>query len=723
MRHALMATALAATGILAAGAAAPAAMAADDCPNAAVRAQQHAQHLPNCMAYEKITPAEKGGAVPKVVAADPVRWDGNGVIISSPALSIGNPLNGLVMHYRAVRGPDGWQSAAMLPALSNRIPIGSDMFKGPFAQTSDLGRTIYGTEYPLHQNDQATYVRGANPARGMSDLYRLEPDGTSTWIVPDPSTPDLTVATADRPVNFAGADPDLERVVVRTARRFDDRVATTNTAQRVYVWTPAGMRMVSVLPDGRLPSGAATLPVADGVDYNVTAMRAVSEDARRVAFLATDGSSTKPYVRLDADDADRARTVELTLPSGAECFATAEDTPIISRDGSRVLYRCASGADQNLYIQRLDGGSSAVQELGAYTNLARAGAIRASDDLALVYARNPEAAGGLKVWRDAAPVIINAGWYGPANFPKLSRDGEYLVFESEGGDHPAIPGFDPGATQTQVYRLNARSGEMLCVSCRQDGTRTAGDGGFSGQDLTNAIRRPVVSDSGSVIFNSTDALVPGDSNGSLDAYAWVSGGQALLSGGRSSLPSAGAVVSQDGSTFFLSSPDALVPEDRDGGAYDVYAVRVNGGWISPDVSVPCESECRGATPKHHESPLIGSGELFAFGLNDSAKTGPATVDVRAARSVRTASATVRVRVSRPGRVRVSGVGIRAVTRAVRAPGTVRIAARLSAYGARQRRERGRMATRITVRFAPADGTAVSARRAMTFIRASKKGGR
>src|ERR1700754_3544415 len=48
--------------LLALGCAAPATAAAGDaCPNAAVRAQQGSGFLPDCRAYERVSPAEKAG--------------------------------------------------------------------------------------------------------------------------------------------------------------------------------------------------------------------------------------------------------------------------------------------------------------------------------------------------------------------------------------------------------------------------------------------------------------------------------------------------------------------------------------------------------------------------------------------------------------------------------------------------------------------------------------
>jgi hypothetical protein len=66
------------------------------------------------------------------------------------------------------------------------------------------------------------------------------------------------------------------------------------------------------------------------------------------------------------------------------------------------------------------------------------------------------------------------------------------------------------------------------------------------------------------------------------------------------------------------------------------------------------------------------------------------------RSLAGATLVLEVAVSGPGKVRVSGAGLRTTTRTVRAAGTARIRVPLSAHGARRLRATGSFASRVRV---------------------------
>ena len=79
------------------------------CPNAAVRTQQHADRLPECRAYEQVTPVKKGAGEVLVENGDfPVLYnvsaapDGNAVSYVTQAAAIGQP-SGLVSKSNAGR--------------------------------------------------------------------------------------------------------------------------------------------------------------------------------------------------------------------------------------------------------------------------------------------------------------------------------------------------------------------------------------------------------------------------------------------------------------------------------------------------------------------------------------------------------------------------------------------------------------------------------------------
>lgn len=116
-------------------------------------------------------------------------------------------------------------------------------------------------------------------------------------------------------------------------------------------------------------------------------------------------------------------------------------------------------------------------------------------------------------------------------------------------------------------------------------------------------------------FNSTAALVPADRNGKADAYMWKDGELSLLGSGTDSAGSGFAYASADGSTAFIYSAENLAPQDVDNGVVDVYAVRIDGGFLAPREPEPCTTGCQG--PPRTLEPLQTPGTVTFTGPADA----------------------------------------------------------------------------------------------------------
>ncbi|MFA4928969.1 MAG: hypothetical protein WC558_10655 [Patulibacter sp.] len=724
MRRIATLTALAVPTLLAAGIGAPAALAADACPNEAVRIQQGSTHLPNCMAYEKITPDNKGGETPGIVQ---ITEGGDGLTFMLNA-GIEDAQSFVAARYRSMRSADGrWTTNALMPAFDGpRLPSIGDSAGDPQAVTSDLSRMVFSVAYPVNPNDQGmANVAGNVPTK---DVYLREADGSFRWLVPDPSVPDTTSSN----VFFGAASPDLDRVVLATTRQWDPRV-TDSSVNHLYVWTPSGTQLVTVLPNGDLATG---LPSGSTNDGTVMGGTQASADAHRVAFVDTGSGAPRVYVRFNADDPATAVTREVAVgPDGQPCGSAALRD--LSADGRYVIFNCGTailpgGPESATYIRDLDGGPGAVRLLGRIADVTGATA-----DYSRIYGLDFD--GGLVVSRDrgeAEPVV--AGVQTPSQGRpevQMSADGEYLAFTTE--NDLGLPGVDHSTLNgQQVYRYAAATDELVCVSCRQDGNDTEGlgaleagpvGGGTGGGGAAKSGVGPV-STSGTVAFSSLTALVPQDTNGQADAYAWVDGRAVLLSGGQSPRASVAQGSSHDGSSIFFRTTDAMVPEDVDGGTYDLYVARANGGTLLPEPpTAPCTANCQAPAPGVPGLPnlstptFLGRGNLVEKTTEPEAAPARAKATLTVSSSIRGTRTSVRVKVSRAGSIRVSGVGLRQTTVQAKKAGTYRVTVRLSANGVKQQKQRGRVATRITARFTPKSGASVSARKSVTFT--AKRGGR
>jgi len=148
------------------------------------------------------------------------------------------------------------------------------------------------------------------------------------------------------------------------------------------------------------------------------------------------------------------------------------------------------------------------------------------------------------------------------------------------------------AGHMEVYRYDANTGALVCVSCRADGLPPTSDSGLGGMNV----------DGSRVFFQTSEKLVPGDVNGTNDVYEYEGGRQYLISSGTGSDGSVFAGMGSDPSVtdvLFVTS-DSLVPQDGNGPVFDglygsgkVYDARVGGGFPPPPAGGCGGVECRG----------------------------------------------------------------------------------------------------------------------------------
>jgi hypothetical protein len=226
---------------------------------------------------------------------------------------------------------------------------------------------------------------------------------------------------------------------------------------------------------------------------------------------------------------------------------------------------------------------------------------------------------------------------------RSSPDGEYLAFMS----NRSLTGYDnrdavSGEPDEEVFLYSAQDGGLVCASCNPTGARPNGEqdtGEYPGlpmdptrtwaitqaapsghwlaaaipgwnEALTDENRgvpiyaSRVVSDSGRLFFDSSDGLVPGDTNGTEDVYEYEPGGigscasalpgcVALISSGKSGNDSDFVDASLDGNDVFFTTTDRLTAADVDN-ATDMYDAHVCTAMepcypASSVASPPCDS--------------------------------------------------------------------------------------------------------------------------------------
>jgi hypothetical protein len=222
---------------------------------------------------------------------------------------------------------------------------------------------------------------------------------------------------------------------------------------------------------------------------------------------------------------------------------------------------------------------------------------------------------------------------------RVSANGRFLAFTSV----RSLTGYDnrdavSGQPDQEVFLYDAEApgggGRLVCASCNPTGARPLGtvnenqdeNERFTSKLVSPSVEPPVgvwfaagilngnsrnLSDSGRLFFNSSDALVPQDTNGTQDVYEYepegagsctasdqdfhvvLAGCVSLISSGTSGEESAFLEASENGNDVFFLTASQLVPGDIDT-AYDIYDAHVcSMESPCPPVAPPGPPECAG----------------------------------------------------------------------------------------------------------------------------------
>jgi hypothetical protein len=778
-----------AIGVLALGAAAAA---ADTCPNAQFRTGLGA-HLPDCRAFEQVSPVNKNGAVVKsVFATRPAPgWssaDGSTIMYNADAAILPNQVRGFPIPTVARRTPNGWDGVPVVDGPRGVIN------PGPSAMTFqipsvDRTRLLFVSGSPFTSDNPESpepMSGGVNLTRGTAADWISKP----TWpgASPEPGHIGQTSLAA------VGASDDLSSTFFTSQGTLtpEDGLSGRGTGDRtaaLYRFTDGRLWPAAVLPDGTTdPDGSDLAGLALGSGETNSAINQEYGDLYGISHpVARDGSSwlfVSPRPDADSVRAPQlylgrpdAPSILLSQPSGSTTGPVAGSTGVLrvsergasspgpntrgayavrSRDGRFVLFSTndqltgdapAGATTRKTY--RYDLSTRSLTYLPALTiaNLQdpshERGVVRnISDDgsRVLYYDRDTNA---LMIWRDNGPAITLGT---PADFgtttnevplgsSRFSTDGRTLTFMSKTAigstaNHPF--------GTTQIYRYTESDGQLVCISCTPADADPAGDSSFSlrgssynypGADTLSVVpvedNRGVSDDGRRVVFTTTTTFSPEDHNTVADVYEWsVDQPQPRLlsSGAPSSLGDVLVDTSASGDDVFFVSVVGLSAGDRDG-VSDLYDARVGGGFAPAVVDPGCVGDaCQ--PPLSAPPSLLGAASagiapeaVAPEPLPDAKAPKAASLSVRRTGSS-AAQVTLAVRTSGAGAVRASGPGLKRVSVTAERAGTSTVKVRLSAAARHALKEKGRLTVRVTVRFTPKQGKAVSKTVSLTIKRAS-----
>lgn len=621
-----------------------------DCPNASLRSQQESSFLPDCRAWEQVSPVNKGGA-DIMVDATRTRAAADGSAAQFSSLTNFGDIegSGIGSDYVATRGSEGWSTYGITPPQESLIlndVFGNALdprYVGDFS--TDLTKGVFFAKSPL--NSEGPNVAGQVNLYLRTDL-RSGPPGTYTLLTDcsgcaKPLPPENS--TAAEP-HLAGASADFgavlfESVLKLTADAPGNCVNPTDSSKcppKLYEWDHGTVRLEGILPNGApAPSSMPGRGIALSGSGAAYTPNVISDDGSRAIFTSPASASGegKLYLREDNATTVQVNASEKATPSSSQPAKYQMATP----DGSKIfftsseqltntpgagLYRYDVSASPGHHLTLLAPGTSDV--------------IGVSDDGSYVYF------GGISVWHKGTVHVVAsnpgvedsnivpganlAGW-----LARVSPNGK-LVFAVK--DH-GLTGYDntdptgghncadlAGSRCVEVYYYdgiaNGGAGRLTCLSCHF-GSPAASDAGFNaavafgGSRRTSYVNHPLSADGSNVFFDTAEALVSRDTNGQRDVYEYDTqrGQLYLLTSGESNSDSYFMDAAADGSNAFILTRERLVGWDVDN-AYDLYDARVNGGFSEPPPPPPsCQGDACQPPPLALNDPTPVSSTFFGAG--------------------------------------------------------------------------------------------------------------
>jgi hypothetical protein len=610
--------------------------------------------LPDERVFERVTPAENENAdvyIPHtygyllpdsegVFTTRPFRAaaDGDAVAYVADPTSGGNGLGGpgVGNDYMAQRLPGGgWTQVNVQPsgyyqafyqAFSSDLSAG---FVG--AQSGAPGESGYEEGLPALSPEA--------PGEGYKVLYaRDSSDGsyqplfTKTASLKRPATESGYWEAGD-PQPFvplyAGSSADLSESLFESNDALTpNAVLGSKEEDNLYVSMGGQLTLVNVLPDG-VPAPNATFG-AEQFYMQREFSNVISADGSRVFW--TDLSTRDLYVRENATQPQSPIEGERCVVASDACSVLIAEGGVFwtaSTDGSKVFF-----TKGELYEYDLESGQTVDLTPGVNVK----GVIGASENGEYVYYVSNRHE--LELWHDgvstriaqlsvqdglsAGPFEAPADTYSPGDSragvghrtAEVTPDGQSLVFVSNEESLPAV-GYPQGYQNNgyfEVYTYDAQSGKLFCVSCNPSGeppqataqaTRVELTAAYLPTSWSNTYQYRWISEDGSrVFFDSTQSLVPQDTNGKQDVYEWERDGSGscreadgciyLLSGGTGGSASWLIDASSNGDDVFIVSRTELVSGDPYD-SFDVYDARVHG--VPAPVLPACSGTgCQGVPP-------------------------------------------------------------------------------------------------------------------------------
>jgi hypothetical protein len=627
-------------------------VAAESCPNEAFRTGASAS-LPDCRAYELVTPADKGRTQALTFTGDAkAAISSNGERVALQTIVPFGP-NPSLAGARAIfsRTSTGWEMGSAVASQANGYSIEMRLF------SPDLSQVAFESETGLNFGDVSENV--AFEVGAIGGKYALVA-----------SIPREEVANLN--TQFLGASGDFGHVLLTS---IDHELlsgaegaaaeATDSGALDLYDWSDGHLQLINIKKDDSLVNQCgATLGAGGGSGASKDTIHAVSEDGSKVFFTVPGktssasgpgcGEPTRLYMRIAGGEPVEVSAPEpgitpsevlpvrynYATPDGSKVFFNTE-TALTSDDTSKAnkLFEYDTEAPAGTRLKRIASNVPTTKGVGP-GSAAFSGYFFAEDG-SVVYTESER--GDLQEIDRYDTTTGKRTFVAMAHIPEgagersySTSNGEFFLFPSQGvEDEPR------GVGHEELYRYDHASESVMCVTCGS-GSVVPTQGGdlrvsfktvLETEDETPALTQ-ISEDGQEVFFQTTAQLVPQDTNSTimsgsstnetpgLDVYEWEAEGAQeapgvfcrdiygcthLLSSGEAVGPARLLGASTDGRDVFFESAARLVPQDTDEFP-DIYDARVGGGFAP----MPAPPECLSCQGVGSPPPLFSPGASGSF---------------------------------------------------------------------------------------------------------------
>jgi hypothetical protein len=620
------------------------------CANEVLRVENRSEQLPDCRAYELVSPSGKTGGIGDVLAreyvgqylqpmqgladGDAITYDGEAFTASSRA--------GSIAEYVSMRGSSGWSTTNVSPPEQD---VGGGEVSEIVGASADLTKfliaSVRGSQLSSEAPEGYRNIYLSNGLTAPTPLITATPTGRTSGEFGEAEGGEFG---SSGPIFFAPAAENFSQVLFgANAGLTENAPAGSETEDDLYRWMAGKLRLVNVLPSG------ATEPEATlGVEYRQLGLstrgllipnldHAVSADGARAFW--TDERSHTLYLREAYFEAGQEEEKTAMIGEDAQFLAANKEGTVVFFTKGGELYEydvlTKTSVDVTPEASAEVQGMVGMSENGQYFYFVANGILAsgASDGtcggagsntacnlyldhggvITLITTlsgqdNNPIASyeGGTEASEKQIADWTPDVW---ARQAEASPNGQFLAF----GSHLPLTGQMDEGPEIFVYDESTRT--LACASCSRDGVSNGGAALPPFGDSYGLYEPRYMLNDGQLFFTTRDALVPEDTNNQKDVYEWANGEVHLISGGTSAGPSVFAEASEDGSDVFFTTSQALVPEDRDE-IVDMYDAREDGGFPAPTVTNCASSdECQGSPPAPAtfnappSATLSGSGNI------------------------------------------------------------------------------------------------------------------